>query len=185
MNVNIFTIGFDTKNENAQLVACCFTLCILGLQWSNVWKPVTPDDTLTIGHIMIMLIVDSIIYLFVALYVEAVFPGEYGIPQVWYFPFTVSYWTGQPRYVGNVYKILKYCLLLKRFFFVGTESYEDKSHEKSDFFEKEPGNLRAGIKILNLRKVFKKKTAVRDVTLNMYENHITVLLGKYLHYIFM
>lgn len=63
-------------------------------------------------------------------------------------------------------------------FLVGTESYEEKSNENSDFFEKEPGNLRAGIKILNLRKVFQKKAAVRNVTLNMYENHITVLLGR-------
>lgn len=49
-----------------------------------------------------------------------------------------------------------------------------------EMFEKDPGNLRAGIKILNLRKVFKNKTAVRNVTLNMYEGHITVLLGTLL-----
>ncbi len=27
-------------------------------------------------------------------YIEAVFPGEYGIPQKWYFPFTRTYWCG-------------------------------------------------------------------------------------------
>jgi hypothetical protein len=25
-------------------------------------------------------------------YIEAVFPGEYGVPKKWYFPFTPSYW---------------------------------------------------------------------------------------------
>ena len=27
-------------------------------------------------------------------YVEAVFPGSYGIPKPFYFPFTKSYWCG-------------------------------------------------------------------------------------------
>jgi len=27
-------------------------------------------------------------------YVEAVFPGEFGIPKPFYFPFLLSYWTG-------------------------------------------------------------------------------------------
>jgi ATP-binding cassette subfamily A (ABC1) protein 3 len=37
-----------------------------------------------------MLAIDSVLYLLLALYVEAVFPGEFGVPQPWYFPFTVT-----------------------------------------------------------------------------------------------
>ena len=29
-------------------------------------------------------------------YIEAVFPGEYGVPKPWYFFLTKSYWTGRP-----------------------------------------------------------------------------------------
>ena len=36
-----------------------------------------------------MLLVDSILYCMIAFYIEAVFPGEYGVPQRWYFPFLV------------------------------------------------------------------------------------------------
>lgn len=60
----------------------------------------------------------------------------------------------------------------------GTEHFEQKPPGNNEMFEKEPTSLHPGIKIMNLRKVFgNKKTAVRDMYLNMYENHITVLLG--------
>lgn len=50
--------------------------------------------------------------------------------------------------------------------------------QKSEFFEDEPKNLHAGIQIQELRKVFNKnKVAVSGLSLNMYENQITVLLG--------
>lgn len=127
-----------------------------GVQWDNIWSPNTPDDTLTLGHLMVMLVIDSIIYLLVALYVEAIFPGDYGIPQPWYFPFTSSYWCGKNH--------------------VAVEDL-GSSEQDSEFFEGEPKNLRVGIQINNLRKVFGKKAAVRNLSLNMYQDQITVLLG--------
>jgi hypothetical protein len=41
-----------------------------------------------------MFIVDTFLYLTVTWYISSVFPGEYGIPLKWYFPFTKSYWCG-------------------------------------------------------------------------------------------
>jgi ATP-binding cassette subfamily A (ABC1) protein 3 len=128
-----------------------------GIQWSNVGRPNTPDDSLTLGLIMMMLVIDTFIYLMVAIYVEAVFPGEYGVPLPWYFPFTSSYWFGHPRYIG-------------------VEDFSDSPTNEGEFFEKDP-NLSAGIQIRNLRKVFGTKAAVRNLSLNMYNDQITVLLG--------
>lgn len=54
--------------------------------------------------------------------------------------------------------------------------YEDVQVDKKSF-EKEPTNLYPGIQIRRLRKIFKGKIAVRDISLNMYEDQITVLLG--------
>lgn len=48
---------------------------------------------------------------------------------------------------------------------------------KEEFFEPEPRNLHTGVEIRNLRKVFKNKAAVQRLSLNMYEDQITVLLG--------
>lgn len=59
------------------------------MQWHNIWTPVTADDDLVLGHVMIMLLVDALIYLLLTLYIEAVAPGEYGVPKPWYFPVQV------------------------------------------------------------------------------------------------
>ena len=52
-----------------------------------------------------MLIIDSILYMLLAVYIEGVWPGDYGLPKPWYFPFTV-------RHSNNVdidqYKIITY-----------------------------------------------------------------------------
>lgn len=53
-----------------------------GLQWNNFWRPVSVDDNISIGLIMIMLLVCTVLYLMIALYVEKVLPGKYGVPQV-------------------------------------------------------------------------------------------------------
>lgn len=57
------------------------------------------------------------------------------------------------------------------------EKYIEVTPNQEEFFESEPDNLKAGIKVQNLRKVFDKKVAVKSLSLNMFENQITVLLG--------
>ncbi|XP_064415233.1 phospholipid-transporting ATPase ABCA3 isoform X1 [Latimeria chalumnae] len=137
-----------------------------GIQWENLTKPVSVDDNFTMAHVLGMLLLDSVLYGLVAWYVEAVFPGEYGVPQPWYFFILPSYWCGTQR-----------TSLVK-------EKEEEEDPEKalrSEFIEEEPAGLVSGIKIKHLTKVFKvgnqQKEAVKDLTLNMYEGQITVLLG--------
>ena len=36
-----------------------------------------------------MLILDAVLYMLIAVYIEGVWPGDYGLPKPWYFPFTV------------------------------------------------------------------------------------------------
>lgn len=54
-----------------------------GLQWSNFWRPVSVDDNISVGLVTVMLLVCTVVYLLIALYVEQVFPGQYGVPQVY------------------------------------------------------------------------------------------------------
>uniref|UniRef100_A0A8C5UF57 ATP binding cassette subfamily A member 3 n=1 Tax=Malurus cyaneus samueli TaxID=2593467 RepID=A0A8C5UF57_9PASS len=137
-----------------------------GIQWSDLMKPVSVDDNFTLAQVLGMLLLDSVLYGVVAWYVEAVFPGEYGVPQPWYFFLTPSYWCRRPRTV------------------VGKEKEEEEDPEKalkSQYIEEEPADLVSGIKIKHLSKVFKvgnkTKEAVKNLTVNMYEGQITVLLG--------
>lgn len=135
-----------------------------GIQWQDLLSPVNVDDAFCFGHVLGMLLLDSVLYGLVAWYVEAVLPGQFGVPQPWYFFLTPSYWCGQPRMVS------------------GKEEDDDPEKAlRTEYFEAEPEDLVAGIKIKHVSKVFrvgnKGKAAVRDLSLNLYEGQITVLLG--------
>lgn len=56
-----------------------------GIQWSNLFEPVTVDDDFSLAQVLGMLLLDTLLYGLVAWYVEAVFPGEYGVPLPCYF----------------------------------------------------------------------------------------------------
>ncbi|XP_035208285.1 ATP-binding cassette sub-family A member 3-like isoform X2 [Stegodyphus dumicola] len=132
-----------------------------GLQWYNIGSPATPDDTLSVSLVITMFIVDGIICLILTWYIEAVFPGEYGVPEPWYFPFTKSYWCGPDTNYSNIIQFF------------------DSNEKQAEFFEADPAELMAGIQIQGLTKVYGKGTtpAVNNLNLNMYRSHITVLLG--------
>jgi ATP-binding cassette subfamily A (ABC1) protein 3 len=137
----------------------------VGVRWSNLFEPPTVDDNLTFAMILAMFVVDSIFYWLITWYVEAVFPGEYGIPLKFYFPFQFSYWCGTK-----------------------VSSCEDISHEaspllQSEQFEQEPERVTVGIQVRNIRKVFNEgssdeKVAVNDLSLSMFEGQISALLGR-------
>uniref|UniRef100_A0A673NJU8 ATP-binding cassette sub-family A member 3-like n=1 Tax=Sinocyclocheilus rhinocerous TaxID=307959 RepID=A0A673NJU8_9TELE len=137
-----------------------------GIQWHNLFEPVTVDDDFSLAQVLGLLLVDSVLYGLVAWYMEAVFPGEYGVPRPWYFFILPSYWCSSPRVA-----------LLKE----KEEEEEAEKVSKGEFIEAEPAGLVSGVKIKHLAKVFKvgnkTKEAVRDLTLNMFEGQITVLLG--------
>jgi hypothetical protein len=61
-----------------------------GVQWSTLTQGASVDDSFSLAHVMMMLVIDTVLYGFFTWYIEAVFPGEYGVPLPWYFPFTVS-----------------------------------------------------------------------------------------------
>lgn len=42
-----------------------------------------------------MLVLDTVLYYILAWYLEAVFPGKYGVAKPWYFLFKPSFWLGQ------------------------------------------------------------------------------------------
>ncbi|XP_012587102.1 PREDICTED: ATP-binding cassette sub-family A member 3-like [Condylura cristata] len=134
-----------------------------GARWNNFFSPVSPDDSLTLGHIMGMLLLDALLCALMTWYIDAVFPGKYGVPKPWYFFMQRSYWLGESstnpeQAIENVY-----------------------SAAGNEYFESEPTHLVVGISIQHLYKEFILQNttilAVQDLTLNFYEGQITVLLG--------
>lgn len=130
-----------------------------GMQWINFWKPVTVDDDLSLGYVILMLLATSALYLIITLYVEQILPGQYGVPRPWYFPFTRTFWCS-PNF--DDYSDLQ----------------KDPKYRDSNSFEGNTHGLKAGIRLQGLGKIYaNKKVAVDSLTLDMYDDQITVLLG--------
>ncbi|XP_071520079.1 phospholipid-transporting ATPase ABCA3 [Panulirus ornatus] len=131
-----------------------------GIQWKLIFRGVSPDDSFTLGHVFGMLILDAIVFLLLTWYIEAVRPGDFGVPQPWYFPVMRSYWLGQHKRDWQ-------------------ETISLPPVQDSNFFEKEPQGISAGVQVKGLTKIFSRghKIAVNNMFLNMYDGQITVLLG--------
>uniref|UniRef100_A0A671G5F2 ATP binding cassette subfamily A member 3 n=1 Tax=Rhinolophus ferrumequinum TaxID=59479 RepID=A0A671G5F2_RHIFE len=163
--VLVFLACFAISSISFSFMVSTFFSKGTGVQWRDLLSPVNVDDNFTFGQVLGMLLLDSVLYGLVTWYIEAVFPGQFGVPQPWYFFIMPSYWCGRPRTV------------------LGKEEEDDDPEKalRTEFFEAEPEDLVAGIKIKHVSKVFrvgnKGKTAVRDLNLNLYEGQITVLLG--------
>lgn len=128
-----------------------------GMQWSDLWQTAANSGDISVGITMCFLLGSSLLHLLIALYVEKIAPGEFGVPEKWYFLFTKQFWCGAQA--DNV-------------------NENGNFVTKYDNFEADPQNLQAGIKVRNLRKVYgNKKEAVKGLTLNMFNDQITVLLG--------
>ncbi|XP_036595067.1 phospholipid-transporting ATPase ABCA1 [Trichosurus vulpecula] len=132
----------------------------IGVQWDNLFESPLEEDGFSLTTSISMMLFDTFLYGVMTWYIESVFPGQYGIPRPWYFPFTKSYWFG--------------------------EKSDDKSHLGSRqkgaseiCMEEEPSHLRLGVSIQNLVKVYRDgmKVAVDGLALNFYEGQITSFLG--------
>uniref|UniRef100_A0A8W4FMP3 ATP binding cassette subfamily A member 14 n=1 Tax=Sus scrofa TaxID=9823 RepID=A0A8W4FMP3_PIG len=134
-----------------------------GVRWNNILSPVNPDDNFVFAHIMGMLLFDAFLYGLLAWYIDAVFPGKYGVPKPWYFFMQKAYWLGKATSIRK------------------KEESQVTNITHNAYFEDEPVDLVAGIMIQHLYKEFTLQNttvlAVQDLTLNMYEGQITVLLG--------
>ena len=70
-----------------------------GVHWGNVNKGTSVDDAFTFGAVLGMMLFDGLIYGLLAWYIEGVWPGKYGVPRPFYFPFQVSLQTFRMHFV--------------------------------------------------------------------------------------
>ncbi|XP_024903052.1 ATP-binding cassette sub-family A member 3 [Pteropus alecto] len=133
----------------------------IGIKWSNIFSPSTMEN-FVFAYTLGTFLLDAVLYGLVAWYIEAVFPGEYGVAKPWNFFLLRSFWFGEKP---------KKKIETRQFY----ETTESK------YFETEPTHLVAGIQLQHLSKEFRvqntTKIALKDLSLNLYEGQITVLLG--------
>ncbi|KAK3753339.1 hypothetical protein QZH41_015277 [Actinostola sp. cb2023] len=114
----------------------------IGLTFDNLNEPSSPDDTFTMAWVMGMMLISSVVFMIFTWYIEGIFPGKFGIPKPFYFPFQKSYWCGF-SHDDIIEANAKHQEL--------DEENEGHNHDVED----EPTDLEVGVGIKNLRKVFK------------------------------
>ncbi|NXO00745.1 ABCA4 protein, partial [Rhinopomastus cyanomelas] len=129
----------------------------IGLQWGNIRTSPLEGDEYSFLFSIKMMLFDAFLYGILSWYLDNVFPGNYGLPQPWYFPVQESYWLGSRN----------------------TEAEKTATADVNTFFEPEPTGLIPGVCIQNLVKVFanRPKPAVDGMTITFYEGQITAFLG--------
>ena len=91
-----------------------------------------------------MLMIDTILYAILVWYIEAVYPGSYGLPRPWYFPFQASYWFGHNT---------RACPKFARNYMMVHEDDAPLASPGGTTCEKDPQNLPLGVVIDGLVKV--------------------------------
>uniref|UniRef100_A0A673X702 P-type phospholipid transporter n=1 Tax=Salmo trutta TaxID=8032 RepID=A0A673X702_SALTR len=132
----------------------------VGIQWFNLHSSPMEGDTYNFTTSIIMLHIDACIYALATWYIEAVFPGEYGVPRPWNFVFSLNYWGGIPLEAGMPIP-------------------PAPRGQGGDCIEADPSHLILGVAIRNLVKIYKQgaKLAVNHLNLKFYEGQITSFLG--------
>ncbi|XP_066576495.1 phospholipid-transporting ATPase ABCA1 [Amia ocellicauda] len=133
----------------------------IGIQWSNIGVSPVDGDRYSLVVSIFMMLIDSFIYWVLTWYIENVFPGQYGIPRSWYFPFTASYWCGMSTNPD------------------GDPALLTATGANNVFIEAASPDLKPGVSIRNLVKVYNtgKKLAVDGLSVDFYQDQITSFLG--------
>nr|XP_015211991.1 PREDICTED: ATP-binding cassette sub-family A member 5 isoform X1 [Lepisosteus oculatus] len=118
---------------------------------------------------VLMLVLDSFIYLLLALYLDQVLPGEFGQRRSFLYFLRPSYWSRRGKRYEEVSSLYESEVN------GGPTSLESVEPVSPEFRGKE------AIRINNIRKVYKEKDsnveALRGLTFDIYEGQITALLG--------
>ncbi|XP_075758760.1 phospholipid-transporting ATPase ABCA7 isoform X2 [Pelodiscus sinensis] len=132
-----------------------------GIQWQNLNSSPVPDDAYTFATSLTLLLLDACLYGLATWYIEAVFPGQFGIPKPWNFPFLRSYWCGESPPDD--------CPLLPA----------SSPSAAQELLEAPSPQLRPGVSLHRLVKLYgsSRKVAVDGLSLSFYEGQITALLG--------
>ncbi|XP_035265465.1 uncharacterized protein abca12 [Anguilla anguilla] len=183
------TLSFSAKSALSLFSPTCFSYASQyisryegqgeGIQWSNSYVSPLADDSCTFGWLCWLLLIDSIIYFLVGVYVRMVFPGNYGIAVPWYFPVMPSFWAGLCG-CGDGSQKKRGGTLFSNILRKNQVSFPKDKDPVSAFpsqVEDEFADLPVGVALHGLTKTYGSRAAVQNLNIDFYDGHITALLG--------
>ncbi|CAL1545767.1 unnamed protein product, partial [Lymnaea stagnalis] len=105
---------------------------------------------------ILMLGTNTVFNVFFLWYMDNVNPGDFGVSKPYNFCFTKGYWFPVPESVDNI---------------------TDLPKQDDTLFEQPPSYLKPGVMVRGLVKVFGSHMAVAGVSMDLYQDQVSVLLG--------
>uniref|UniRef100_A0A3P8QCK2 ABC transporter domain-containing protein n=1 Tax=Astatotilapia calliptera TaxID=8154 RepID=A0A3P8QCK2_ASTCA len=148
-----------------------------GIQWSNSYSSPIAGDTASFGWLCWLMLFDSILYFTIGAYIRTVFPGKYGIPSPWYFPFKLSFWADLcgVRPQKNTAKGLLFTNIMQndQLAFSNDKGKGASNYNTGEYFSELP----VGVALHGLTKTYGDQVAIENLNVSFYEGHVTSLLG--------
>jgi len=83
----------------------------VGIHWDNLLEPINEDNQFSMADVYIMLSANISIHSLIFWYMDALLPGDFGMPKPVYFPFTVV----TIHFYPNVHDYVTFGSLLSQF----------------------------------------------------------------------
>nr|XP_040057060.1 ATP-binding cassette sub-family A member 12 [Gasterosteus aculeatus aculeatus] len=151
-----------------------------GIQWSNAYTSPIAGDTSSFGWLCWLLLIDSILYFIIGAYIRMVFPGKYGLPVPWYFPFQASFWADLCCCVKSNKKERK-GLFFTNIMQKNQPVFDDDKGKGQSTLSSQAGEdfskLPVGVSLYGLSKSYGDRAAIENLNVSFYEGHVTSLLG--------
>ncbi|CAF3480607.1 unnamed protein product [Rotaria socialis] len=140
--------------------------CVATITYSELYSNLFTYP-LYIGICLLLMLVYSIIYMLLAIYIERINPGSFGISQPWNYLCKIGYWKSRSS------SCIKHINISK------TQRKNEPIIEKNHWIESN-ALARAKLPILsihNMTKKFGKLDAVKNLSLDFYNGEVFSLLG--------
>ncbi|XP_060910213.1 uncharacterized protein abca12 isoform X2 [Labrus mixtus] len=151
-----------------------------GIHWSNSYSSPIAGDTASFGWLCWLMLIDSLLYFIIGAYIRTVFPGKYGIPAPWYFPFKASFWAELCGCVKSNNKARRGLLFTNIMQEKQPVFSDDKGKGQSTLYSQaaeDHSDLPVGVALHGLSKMYGDRVAIQDLNVSFYEGHVTTLLG--------
>nr|UOU03313.1 ATP-binding cassette subfamily A3-2 [Brachionus rubens] len=161
-----------------------------GINFSNWTEGISIDDSFSLSTIMLVMFINNFIHLALTYYFDNVLPGDHGIAQSWDFPIkSITSFFSTKLTTSESYQTFlnNDGSLNKNMNKIRDVKYEINGDNITNNFpvhiedESAYSSRKVGIKIENISKTFEQlgqiKQAVQNLSLNIYEGQISVLLG--------